>query len=169
MNIQSNTKRNSAYFLILFTFVSLFSLSSCGEETDKPQKLDYATLMSGEYEGNLTVGPNLSFKSKATITKLNDTEVTFTEKIKKENGADSTTTFKIELRESNTKEGVVLRIPEQTVQGVQIVGVALKEEDPLGRQGYFLYQDKDDKKLNQITFLVTANGGVYYYNYVKKE
>ena len=126
--------------------------------------------MAGEYEGTLTVGENLNFISNATLAKgSTDNEMIFTERIKKPDETDSTTTFKIELVDLNSKQGVALRIPQQTVQGVQIAGVALSEEDPQGRQGYFFYQDEEGEVLNEITFLLTANGGKYYYNYKKVE
>ncbi|WP_375561298.1 hypothetical protein ACE193_01730 [Bernardetia sp. OM2101] len=170
MNIQSNQKKNSIYLLVLFTLVSLFVFSSCGGKEDTPEKLDYATLISGEYEGTLTVGENLNFVSNATLSKgSTETEMIFTEKLKKADETDSTTTFKIELRDLNSSKAIALRIPQQTIQGVTIVGIALDETDPQGIQGYFFYQDEEGEKLNDITFLITANNGNYYYNYSKVE
>ena len=170
MNIQSNHKKNPAYFLVLFTLVSLFIFSSCNNEEDTPQKLDYSTLMSGEYEGTLTVGQNLNFISTATLSKgSTENEMIFTERLQTADETDSTTTFKIELKDLNSKKAIALRIPQQIVQGVTIVGIALDETDPQGTQGYFFYQNDDEEKLNEITFLITANGGNYYYNYKKIE
>ena len=170
MNIQSNQKKSPVYLLILFTVFSLLTFTSCGEEEDVPEKLDYASLIIGSYKGTLTASPTVSFESKATFTKgSSDTEINFTEIIKRTGRTDSTTTFKIELRDLNSNQAVALRIPQQAVQGVQIAGVALKESDPKGIQGYFFYQDAKGAKLNEITFLVTANGGNYYYNYKKIE
>lgn len=170
MNIQSNQRKNPVYLLILVTLVSLFIFSACGSEDDTPTKLDYSTLIIGEYEGTLTAGPTVNFESKATLTKgSTSTEINFTEIITREGQADSTTTFKIELRDVNSNQVIALRIPQQTVQGVQVAGVALKPEDPQGIQGYFFYQNANGEKLNDITFLVTANGGTYYYTYKKVE
>lgn len=170
MNIQSNHKKNSIYILVLFTLVSLFTFSSCGDKEETPEKLDYATLISGNYEGTLTVGQNLNFISKATFSKgSTENEMIFTEKLKKSDETDSTTTFKIELKDLNSSKAIALRIPQQIIQGITIAGIALDATDPQGTQGYFFYQNEDGEKLNEITFLVTGNNGNYYYNYKKVE
>jgi hypothetical protein len=170
MNIQSNQKKNSIYLLVLFTVISLF-FSACGnKEADTPTKLDYATLMSGEYTGTITVSSTINFISTATLTKGSTVnEMIFTEKFKRRNQTDSVTTFKIELKDLNSKKAIALRIPQQTIQGVTIVGIALDQQDPQGTQGYFFYQNDKEEKLNEITFLITANNGNYYYNYKKVE
>lgn len=170
MNIQSITKFSFKYYFVLFMVISVFTFSSCGSDEDEPEKLDYPTLISGEYEGTLTVGTNLNFNSKATLSKgSTPNEMIFTEKLKKADETDSTTTFKIELIDLNSKKAIALRIPQQIVQGITIVGTALSQDDPQGTQGYFFYQDENENELNEITFLITANNGTYYYNYKKVE
>ena len=170
MNIQSIAKFNFKYYFVLLVTISLFTFTSCGDKEEAPEKLDYATLMSGEYTGTLTVGSNLPFPSKATFSKgSTPNEMIFTEKIKRANQADSTTSLKIELQDLNSKEGIALRIPLQIIQGVTIVGTALKADDSKGIQGYFFYQDSKGTKLNEIVFLLAGNGGNYYYKYTKVE
>lgn len=170
MNINSNQKRKPAYLLVLFTLVSLFIFSSCGEEGDEPVKLDYSTLMAGTYKGTITSGPQVEFASEATLSRgsTND-EINFSEIIKRVGKPDSTTTFKIELIDLNSANGIALRIPQQTVQGAQIVGRALREDDSRGTQGFFFYKNEEGEIINEITFLVSGNGGVYYYTYAKVE
>ncbi|AFM06023.1 hypothetical protein Fleli_3711 [Bernardetia litoralis DSM 6794] len=162
---QSNQKKSSIYLLVLFTVASLFTFSSCKDDAKEATKLDYASLMVGNYEGNISVGEDVSFDSKATISAGSTSdEITFTE-----TSTDSTTTFKIELVDLSSQKAVALRIPGQTIQGTAIVGIALDTEDPQGTQGYFFYQDENEEKINEITFLITANNGNYYYNYTKVE
>lgn len=165
MNTQSVFKYSIKYQFILFIVISVFVFSSCTEEEKENPKLNYASLMVGSYEGNISVGENIAFDSKATISAgSTPDEVIFTE-----TSTDSTTTFKIELVDLSSKKAVALRIPQQIIQGVTIAGIALDQDDPQGIQGYFFYQDEDEEKLNEITFLITANNGNYYYNYTKVE
>lgn len=166
MNTQSISKYSIKYQFALLIIASMFIFSSCKEDkATEVTKLNYASLISGEYEGTITASSDLTFDSKATISAGSTAdEVTFTEV-----STDSTTTFKIQLVDLSSQKAVALRIAQQSIQGTTIVGIALDEEDPQGTQGYFFYQDEDEVKLNEITFLITANNGNYYYNYKKVE
>ncbi len=165
MNTQSVSKYNIKYQFLILIFTSLLVFSSCKDKTEEVTKLNYVSLMVGSYEGNITVGENIAFDSKATISAGSTAD----EIIFSETSIDSTTTFKIELVDLSSQKAVALRIPQQTIQGTQLVGRALDQNDPQGIQGYFFYQDDNKEKINEITFLISANGGNYYYNYVKNE
>jgi hypothetical protein len=167
MNIQSVSKYSSKSQFVLLIVASLFIFSSCKDKVIEATKLNYASLMTGNYTGSITVSSDLSLTSKATISAGNTAdEVTFTEKL---TGSDSTTTFKIQLVDLSSQKAVALRIAQQTIAGTQLVGKALDQNDPQGIQGYFFYQDENKEEINEITFLISANGGTYYYNYIKGE
>lgn len=168
MNIQSITKRRFNYYFILFISISLFTFSSCKDKEEETKKLNYISLMTGDYKGNIKVG-NLDFPSvKATIKagSVAD-EIIFTEKI---SNSDSTTQFKIQLVDMNSQQGIDLFVPQQTIGVVQVVGKVLGNSNTGSNHGYFIYQNTSTKKIvNQIVFSISANGGDYVYTFEKEE
>ena len=174
MNTWSISKYSIKYQFILFIATSLFIFSACGDKTDETSKLDYVSLMTGDYTGELDFGidasgQNTILLSTATVSagSVAD-EVTFTYKITQ---SDSTISFKIQLQDLKSSEGkgIALRIPEQTVNSVQLAGIALNEPDVRGRQGFFYYTDKDGEIINQIRFKITADGLTTVFSFEKPE
>lgn len=166
MNIQSNQK--IGYLIVLFTLVSLFVFSSCGDKTKETPKLDYVTLMKGDYKGSFKVG-TFTFPSTTATIKAGSTadEIIFTENVL---NSDSTTQFKIQLVDANSQQGIDLFVPQQTIGSVQVVGKVLGNDNTKGNHGYFLYQNTTTNKIiNQIVFSISANGGDYVYTFDKQE
>lgn len=166
MTIQS--KFHSNYLFILFFAFSLAAFSSCKTKTEDTPKLDYVSLISGDYKGSIKVG-DLTFSPVEASIRAGSTadEMIFTEKIA---NSDSTTQFKIQLVDLSSQQAIGLFVPQQTIGGVQVVGKILGSSATSTQHGYFLYQDTDTKKIiNQFVFSISANGGDYVYTFDKKE
>ncbi|WP_338815642.1 hypothetical protein V9L05_21620 (plasmid) [Bernardetia sp. Wsw4-3y2] len=165
MNTQS--KYSITYQFILFITTSLFIFSACGDSETETPKPDYKSLIIGKYAGEIDFGSDLVFKDTATVSagSVAD-EIIFTYKL---SPPDSSITLKLQLVDINSYEGVALRIPEQTVNSIQVAGIAINDSDVRGRQGYFFYQDEKDQLLNEIIFKVTADGLTSIHDFKKIE
>ncbi len=165
MNTWSISKYSIKYQFILFIATSLFIFSACGDSSKETPKPDYKSLIIGKYAGEISFGNDLVFTDTATVSagSVAD-EIIFTYKL---SPPDSSITLKIQLVDINSYEGLALRIPEQTVNSIQVAGVAIDPSDVRGRQGYFFYQDENNQLLNQIRFTVIADGLVSFHDFKK--
>ncbi|WP_338767659.1 hypothetical protein WAF17_06265 [Bernardetia sp. ABR2-2B] len=167
MNTQSILKYSIKFQFVLFIAASLFIFSACGDEAEVKPQPDYKSLILGKYAGEIDFGNDLIFRDTATVSagSVSD-EIIFSYKL---TPPDSAISLKIQLKDLNSYEGIELRIPEQTVNGRQVAGVAITDSDVRGRQGFFFYQDDEDNLLNEITFKVTADGLDSFHDFVKIE
>ena len=163
----NNRKHSLLYFLVLFAFVSLLTFSSCGDKEKDEPKPDFASLIVGDYLGEVKVGDINDTNVEGNVRAGNRAdEVIFTQKFA---NSDSTAQFIIQLKDLNSRQGIDLFIPEQRVGNIQVAGKVLGNSTTNNNHGFFLYQNiEKDEIINELVFNISANGGDYVYTFIKE-